>query len=197
MMTTAVLYGVSAGALHAVTGPNHVLSLGPIAVRASRAWQVGLRWGFGHGVGTLLLAIPLLVSAQALDLGALAVYGERIAGIALLVMAVSSARQLLLKAAAPTSTSTDRSRTFTVGFVHGVSGGASLLLALPILLVSSVSASAAYLVAFAVGSTIAMAALTASLAKWGAALSSTTHQRLQWSLVAMSVGLGLAWLFSA
>jgi len=195
-MTAAVLYGVGAGALHAVTGPDHVLSLGPIAIRASRAWQVGLRWGLGHAVGTLLLAVPLLVTAHAFDLADLAAWGERLAGLALLAMAASSAWHLR-RAHVATSAAADPGRTFTVGFVHGVSGGASLLLALPMVLGASVSTSAAYLVAFAVGSTIAMAFLTAGLAKWGARLSSTTHQRLQWSLVAMSAGLGGFWLLSA
>lgn len=193
MMTAAVLYGVGAGALHAVTGPDHVLSLGPIATRASRAWQVGLHWGLGHAVGTLVLALPLLATARAVDLSPWAVVGERVAGIALLVMAASSAWHLR-NARDVVAGTPEGGKTVTVGFVHGVSGGASLLLALPMVLDSSLSTSAAYLVAFAVGSTVAMAFLTAALAKWGASLSSTTHQRLQWTLVALSTLLGLSWL---
>lgn len=196
-MTAAVLYGVGAGALHAVTGPDHVLSLGPIAVRASRAWRVGLRWGCGHGVGTLLLALPLLATTHAFRLDTLAMWGERVAGVALLVMAASSARQLKKVATATAATSADQTRAFTVGFVHGVSGGASLMLALPVLMSSSLSTSAAYLVAFAVGSTLAMAALTAALSRWGAQLSSTTQKRLQTALVAMSAALGVYWLVKA
>ena len=144
----------------------------------------------------MLLAIPLLVTAHAFDLSELAVLGERLAGAALLFMAASSAWHLG-RAHEATTPSADTNRTFTVGFVHGVSGGASLLLALPMVLGGSVTTSAAYLVAFAVGSTIAMAFLTAGLAKWGMRLSSKTQHRLQWSLVAMSAGLGVFWLASA
>lgn len=47
-MTAAILYGAGSGALYAVTGPDHVLSLGPVALRRKRgSFRVGLAWGVG------------------------------------------------------------------------------------------------------------------------------------------------------
>jgi hypothetical protein len=45
-VTTALLYGASSGALHAVTGPDHLLALGPVVLkRPNRSFAVGLSWG--------------------------------------------------------------------------------------------------------------------------------------------------------
>jgi hypothetical protein len=68
-MTSTVLFGASSGALHAVTGPDHVLSLGPIVLGSRRSpWRVGLCWGLGHAVGTLLLSLPFLWLSHAVQL---------------------------------------------------------------------------------------------------------------------------------
>ncbi len=50
---------LGSGALHAVTGPDHVLSLAPLAVAQERrlAWRIGLGWGLGHAVRTLLVGL--------------------------------------------------------------------------------------------------------------------------------------------
>ena len=75
-VTTAILVGAGSGALHAVVAPDHLLSLGPIAIRApSNALRVGTLWGVGHGLGTLLLGLPLVALAPLLPL-------EHLAGLA-------------------------------------------------------------------------------------------------------------------
>src|SRR5690349_635269 len=90
-MTSAVLYGVSTGALHAISGPDHVLSLGPVALtRPSRSFRIGLTWGVGHSFGTLMLALPLLFGARFVHLPTLAGFGDRLAGFALMAMAAWS-----------------------------------------------------------------------------------------------------------
>jgi nickel/cobalt exporter len=194
-MTTAVLMGVGAGALHAVTGPDHVLSVGPVAVRATKPWQVGLRWGLGHAVGTLALALPVLAFSTLFDLEGFAVQGERIAGLALLLMAASAWRQLRHREdRADDKNAPGDDRTLVVGFVHGITGGASLMLALPVVLGTSTTNATAWLVAFGVGSTIAMAALTSAVARWGKRLSSSTERRLQYAMCGLSALLGVAWL---
>lgn len=49
------------GALHAVSGPDHLLSLAPLSIgQGRRAWRIGLAWGLGHAAGTALAAAALL-----------------------------------------------------------------------------------------------------------------------------------------
>src|SRR5688572_19882009 len=90
-MLSAALFGAGSGALHAVTGPDHVLSLGPLVLAPRRSpWRIGATWGAGHAVGTLLLALPVLWFAEALYLPALASFGDRLAALALLATAAWS-----------------------------------------------------------------------------------------------------------
>ena len=84
-MTAAVLYGASSGVVHAMTGPDHVLSLGPVALQHSRAgFRIGALWGLGHAAGTFALALPMLLLTHAVEFDALAGLGDRLAGAALL-----------------------------------------------------------------------------------------------------------------
>jgi hypothetical protein len=192
-MTSAVLFGASSGALHAVTGPDHVLSLGPMVMESRRApWRIGASWGMGHAAGTLVLSLPVLWFAQALHLPVLASIGDRLAGLALVATASWSYFQAHRGAAAG-SVSARRNAT-GVGFVHGLTGAASLMLLLPMVASGSQLTSAVFLFAFAVGSTLGMAALTSVLARIGSRLEPRFALRSRQLLTLASVVLGLAWL---
>src|SRR5687767_9578486 len=137
-MTVAILSGASSGAIHAVTGPDHLLSLGPAALSSPRAaGRIGLFWGAGHALGTLLLSLPLLVLAQLTHVPWLATVGDRLAGAALLAMAAWSWRSLRRDAGQALGGET-RS-PFWVGLVHGVTGAGALLLVLPTALSGNVA----------------------------------------------------------
>ncbi len=193
-MAVAVLLGAGSGALHAVTGPDHVLSLGPAALRrAEGSWRVGLAWGVGHALGTLVLAVPALVVTGLVNLPALAAWGDRLAGLALMGTAAWSWHAMRRRAAGEP----DGRSPALVGFVHGATGAGSLLLVLPVLLSGSTARSLAFLAAFAAGSALAMALLTAAISKLGARLDGRNVARLQGTLVAASMALGAFWIASA
>jgi nickel/cobalt transporter (NicO) family protein len=191
-MTVALLSGATSGALHAVTGPDHLLSLGPAVLRApQRARRIGLLWGAGHALGTLLLALPLLLLAELVELSFLANAGDRLAGVALLATAAWSWRG----ARAPTSTDDGAARSpLWVGLVHGLTGASALLLVLPSAIGGGALRAAAYLVAFAIGSMLAMAALTQAIGRVGGALEPRWVQVAQRTLLLGAVLLGSAWL---
>lgn len=198
-MTLVVLQGAGSGALHAVTGPDHLLSLGPAALAApTRPGRIGLAWGAGHALGTLAIALPLLVASRlwladhvawATQLAAL---GGPLAGLTLLVGGLLAARRgdtPLARAEARLARG-----PLAVGLVHGLTGAGSLVLVLPALLGRDLAAGLAFLAAFSIGSALAMAALTRTLAKLGARLAApqiaTARRVIGWT----SAGLGLAWL---
>lgn len=200
-MAMAVLYGASSGALHAVTGPDHLLSLGPVALaERTRSFRIGLHWGIGHALGTLALALPIVLLSHATYFGALASWGERLAGGALLVTALLSARarRKATNAAHGGSneppTSGKWQGTLWLGCVHGVTGAGSLLLLLPVLVSGSMPRTLLFLGAFALGSTLAMAGLTSALARLGGRLQPTAVSRTQRALTAASLLLGTYWL---
>lgn len=192
-MVVAALYGAGSGALHAVTGPDHLLSLGPIALMRPRApWRIGLAWGFGHALGTLLLGLPALFLTRVVSLSSLSVWGDRVAAVALLVTALLSA--LSLRKPAQASPRDDVRSPVAVGLVHGVSGAASLLLMLPMLASGQPLHGALFLTTFGLGGMIAMAISTSLLAGVGQRLGARTIAAAQRTLIAASAALGLAWL---
>jgi len=205
-----MLFGASSGALHAVTGPDHVLSLGPLVLDRRRApWRIGLSWGIGHAIGTLLLALPVVWFTHTVHLPWLAAIGDRLAGLALLVTAAWSFYQarthtLGVAAAASSAVAGDGSaatargvgrNALLVGVVHGLTGAASLMLLVPMLASGSRLGSVAFLFAFALGSTVGMALLTSLLARLGSRLDPRVLGRSRGLLCAASAALGLFWLF--
>lgn len=194
-MTVAMLYGAGSGALHAVTGPDHVLCLSPAALERPKAsWRIGFVWGVGHALGTLLLAVPLLVLAHVVHVPSLAAWGERLAGAALLATSVVALRSL--RNAGPRDAEPQGPRTgpLWVGLVHGLTGAGSLVLVLPVIVTGSVDRALLFLAAFAIGSTVAMAALTSAIAKVGRLLDARSIVRVQRALAAGAALLGAYWL---
>lgn len=176
-MTVAALVGFGSGALHAVSGPDHLLSLAPLSLRIGRrAWRVGLMWGLGHALGTLLCAAAVVMVASALDLDVLRTWGERLAGATLLATGVVGLRRWLTHrtpgqgTTAPQKGAATSWSVLTIGFIHGLTGAAAVLLLLPAAMSSSPAWRALYLGGFVIGSTLAMAALTAVLSAGSSAM---------------------------
>jgi len=173
----AALAGLGSGALHAVSGPDHLLSLAPLSLGIGRkAWRVGLMWGLGHALGTLLCVAAVVVVAAALDLDVLQTWGERIAGGALVMTGMVGLRRWLAhrmpakEATAPKAGGASTWGVLSIGFIHGLTGAAAVLLLLPAAVASSPVWQALYLGGFVVGSTLAMAALTAALSAGSSAM---------------------------
>jgi len=187
----AMLYGASSGALHAVSGPDHVLSLGPVAITHGRgSWRIGMAWGTGHALGTLLLSVPLLCLAQLSHASWLASYGDRLSAAALLATALFSLSSAWRRQPPAATEHAGRSAVF-IGFVHGATGAGSLLLLLPVLGAGSLTYSLLFLFAFALGSTLAMAALTALIARAGQKLGAATVNRLRAAMAVCSIAIAL------
>ena len=79
--------GCLAGALHVVTGPDHLAAVAPLASqRRTGAWRAGLRWGFGHGAGVLVVGAAALVLRGVIDIEALSGWSERVVGVVLIAL---------------------------------------------------------------------------------------------------------------
>jgi hypothetical protein len=196
-MATAAIIGAGWGALHAVTGPDHLLSLAPASAAAPRgAWRIGLWWGTGHALGTLawaaLAAAALRFAPDLLDPAWVGPAARGLAGASLVTAGVLAWRRLRRGDAAAGEA---RRASLAVGAVHGLTGATAVLLALPVL-VSGGGTRAAWLAGFTVGSTAAMAGLTAVLGATAVGLSRAGLRRAVAASSAGSVGLGLAWVLA-
>ncbi|MCP3102845.1 hypothetical protein LZ198_28605 [Myxococcus sp. K15C18031901] len=195
-MPLIALAGVGSGALHALSGPDHLLSLAPLSVgRRQGAWRVGLLWGLGHGVGTLIAATVLMLVLSAVHLEWVDRWAERVAGLALVGMGVWGLRRRM---ASDPESGAPRG-VVTVGLVHGITGASALLLLLPVATSGTGLERAVYLGGFSVGSTVAMSALTASIAAFsrGRRLSTTFSRHVPRVASSLSIALGGVWMLGA
>ena len=57
-MLISVLTGFAAGAVHVVSGADHMVAMAPASIRKPRVALIdGLAWGIGHSAGVLILSI--------------------------------------------------------------------------------------------------------------------------------------------
>jgi ABC-type nickel/cobalt efflux system permease component RcnA len=183
--------GWLAGAVHVVTGADHLAALLPLSIGRRRgAWILGARWGLGHSLGVIVIGALAVALKERFDLGLVEAWGERLVGVLLIAIGLLGLRRALrltLHAHAhehdgeahahlhlhtgaeqghgPGSHAGAAPRhghtAFFAGTLHGVAGTAHLLGVLPALALPGLLASGAYLLAFAAGTVAAMAGFAA------------------------------------
>ncbi len=220
-MLTPLLAGVAAGALHALSGPDHLAAITPLSMSQERnAWRIGLRWGLGHAAGVAVVGVLLLAFHQFLDLDRFSLWSERMVGAVLIGLGIWGLRQARSKwihshphehdngghvhihfhppgQAPESSTAHDHSHTaLAVGLLHGFAGTTHLFGLIPALALPTHFA-AVYLGGYGIGNLVAMGGF-AWLVGWaGARLSDSGIRAYRFALAAFSVaaiGVGVAWL---
>jgi nickel/cobalt transporter (NicO) family protein len=198
---TFVVSGLASGALHAVSAPDHVVGLAPLALeRRTGAWHVGLLWGAGHALGSAAIGVVLVAALSAANLSVAEAWGERAAGIALAALGLAGlVRRTHAHAHAGAAAGETRpGAVMLVGLVHGGTGAAGLLLLLPGALAGSGAERIGYLAGFAAGSTVAMAGLTAALAALSRAMGvGRVAARLARVASGISIPIGVWWALAA
>ncbi len=192
-MALAIISGLGSGALHAVTGPDHVLSLAPLAIGQRRtAFRLGLVWGVGHALGTVLLVTLLALIAAHSELGHISAWSQRISGAALVSMGLWSFYLARRSGRSSDRTGPEQKRSvLTIGLVHGLTGAAALLLLLPAVFSSGHLVRLLYLGGFTLGSTLAMGGLTWLVARAATrALRGSVVNRAQKIAALASVAFG-------
>jgi len=176
--------GAGAGALHALSGPDHLAALAPLSLKVrggpGAAFRSGVFWGSGHVLGQLFLGLGLLglghcsaicSLAASLGLGAMAERAAAAAvGVVLILiggLGLKEAREWDdgMEEAGGKTTSTSSEfclKTLGTGVLSGMHPDA-LLLCLPALALRSRLAGVAFLTAFGAGTLVAMGGYAAAL----------------------------------
>jgi hypothetical protein len=90
----ALSTGLVAGAIHVVSGPDHLAALAPIAIdEPKRAMRMGATWGLGHGLGVCALGGLGLAVRQVVDISALSAGSEFLVGLTLIGIGVFAIRR--------------------------------------------------------------------------------------------------------
>ena len=95
-MLISVLTGFAAGAVHVVSGADHMVAMAPSAIRKPRlALMDGLAWGVGHSAGVLILSILGILAKDLINIELMSSYAEFFVGISLLIVGLLAIRTSL------------------------------------------------------------------------------------------------------
>ena len=191
------------GALHVLSGPDHLAALAPFSVEArSKAWRLGLRWGLGHSGGIVLVGALAYVIRDQIDLDLTAELGRNAVGGILIAIGLWGLYHLRgMHLATPVTGSEGNhvhtTAAFVVGSVHGVAGTGYLLGVLPLLAMPRWLEATAYLLGFAAGTILAMvlfSALLGLLTERAGSRALRAYRRVFAGTSLAALAVGVAWI---
>ena len=176
-----LLSGLVAGAVHVVTGPDHLAALAPIATESPRdGARLGFRWGLGHACSVALLGAVGIGFRSAFDIEAISLWAEVSVGFLLIAIggwAFMRATRIVVHAHSHSHDEPGHSHVhvhasdaghelpeahrghshaaFFVGALHGAAGTSHLFGLLPALALPAAEATV-YLVAYVVAAIVVM-----------------------------------------
>jgi sulfite exporter TauE/SafE len=217
-VSTLLVTALLLGAAHSFA-PDHLAAIGVFVSRRPqwrRALAIGARWGVGHSLVILIVGGALVLTGWRFP-ETLAPWVERIVGVTLVVIGVVAlVRAVRIHAhrhehdgiahwhlhSHRRSEAHDHIHhaALGMGMLHGLAGTGALVIALPLAATESTSLALGYLLAFGIGTTLAMAACGV-VAGWvvrGAGRPSPALVRATSSVAALaSVVVGVWWVVAA
>lgn len=223
-MIVATLTGLAAGSVHVFSGPDHLAAVAPLAVDSAQgAWRTGLRWGLGHSSGVILVGTLAVLCREILPIDAISSWSERMVGVVLIGIGLWGLRKALRTRLHSHEHTHDASchthvhlhdprsahpqeqpkphvhvhAAFGIGALHGLAGGSHFLGVLPALAFGTRADSVAYLLAFGLGTILAMVAFSwvigAVTARYGDAGTRAYREILCGCSIAATL-VGVYWL---
>ena len=187
-MLVIVSAGLVAGALHVLTGPDHLAAVAPLAAGSgNRPWRAGFSWGVGHTGGVLLVGLLAVLVRGVLPLDSISSWSERLVGLALIAIGIWSGHRVfrtrvhvhhhahdgvphshahfhgagvLAHDASPVVEHRHVHASFGFGVLHGLAGSSHVLGILPALAFSTNQSAIVYLLSYGVGTVAAMTAFS-------------------------------------
>lgn len=212
-MITVVYGGLLAGVLHVVSGPDHLAALAPLAAGdPGRGALLGARWGFGHGLGVVLVGGVALVARGRIDVAGLAGWAEVSVGALIAGMGLWTVRRawgLTVHAHPHAHGAADhqhlhvhlgdgrqhaphRHAALGFGLVHGVAGTGHLFGVVPALLLPA-SHGAGWLVAYLLGAVGSMTVVGGLVGRVGQRVGARGARRLLLGSGLMAIVVGAGW----
>ena len=214
-MLISVLTGFSAGAVHVVSGADHMVAMAPSSVRKPRVALInGLAWGIGHSAGVLILSILGILAKDLINIELMSSYAEFLVGISLLIVGGVAIRTSLKvnihmhqhmhgKEAThrhfhfhSLGNKLHRSHTHAatgLGVLHGFAGASHLVAVIPALALPLFGA-LAYLFAYLLGSIFAMGCVVLGISFATSKANKMFYPFLMRSIGGLSIATGIFWL---
>ena len=217
-MTSLLITALLLGAAHSFA-PDHLAAIGVFVSRRPhwrRAFAIGARWGVGHSVVILIVGGLLVLTGWRFP-ASLAPWVERIVGVTLVAVGLAAlVRALRVHGHRHEHDGVEHWHLHShrrseghdhvhhaalgMGMLHGLAGTGALVIALPLAATKSAPLALGYLLAFGLGTTLAMAAfgVAAGWAVRGAGHPSPRLVRATSSVAALaSVVVGVWWFMAA
>jgi len=215
--------GILGGALHAIAGPDHLAALLPrcCGQRWWRAGRVGALWGTGHGISATILGLAAFGLKNRINFPVKLLHGASSAmeiaiGASLVVIGLLGMKEARewkeeMETVAPISLSaaaveqgvksSAKSAVLFNGFLHGFSWDGTPSLA-PALAVATWRGSLSFLLAYGIGTTLAMTIATtligeATLRAGELFNQPDIPQKLSMVSSVLAMGVGILWCFLA
>jgi cytochrome c biogenesis protein CcdA len=220
-MVIVLLTGFIAGLIHVLSGPDHLAAIAPLAAKAPRrAWGSGIRWGIGHASGVLFVGGLALCVRGVLPIDAISSWSERLVGVMLVGIGLWGIRSALRihahehvhdgephehihahspgRAHAPAEHHVHTHAAFGIGTLHGLAGSSHFLAILPSLALPTRTQAIIYLVAYGVGTVLAMGVFALSMGKVANRLTDkvAAYRKLMWGCSTAALAVGGFWLLS-
>ena len=155
------------------------------------AMRFGLQWALGHGGAILIAGAFLIFVGLAIPENATGIM-ERLVGVALVVLGASTA-WMAHRAHVRAHTHAPAA----IGLMHGLAGAAPAVALVPLAVIDSATSGMAYLLLFALGTAISMAAYAAA-AGYFAGRASGISERVGRSIGQVTglttIAIGIFWL---
>jgi hypothetical protein len=204
--------GMFAGAVHVLSGPDHLAAIAPLASDGGRHhWRAGALWGFGHSSGVLIVGVLALLFKDWLPVDALSSWSEWVVGFTLVAIGLWGFQRALgsrvktqphqhgsvTHAHAHVHAPPHSHAAFGVGILHGFAGSSHFIAVLPALALPSLSSSLGYLTGYGVGTVAAMSVFASAVGFVASRANRSGPAATRWLLSGCSAAAmitGIAWI---
>ena len=214
-MLISILTGFTAGAVHVVSGADHMVLMAPSSLQKPKvALKNGLAWGLGHSIGVIFLSICAIMAKDLINIERMSSFAEFFVGISLLFVGLLAIRtSLRLNIHMHNHTHKDgmphkhvhfhslgnkihgrHSHAATgLGILHGFAGASHLIAVIPALALPLIGA-LAYLFSYLIGSVFAMGCVVLGISFAANKANKMFYPFLMRLTGGLSIVTGLFWL---
>ena len=214
-MLISVLTGFAAGAVHVVSGADHMVAMAPSSLQKPRLALIdGLSWGVGHSAGVLILSILGILAKDLINIELVSSYAEFFVGISLLFVgffAIKTSFKVNIHMHKhmhgeetthkhfhfhSPGNKLHKSHTHAatgLGVLHGFAGASHLVAVIPALALPMFGA-LAYLFSYLLGSVFAMGCVVLGISFATNKANKMFYPFLMRSIGALSIVTGIFWI---
>ena len=214
-MLISVFTGFAAGAVHVVSGADHMVAMAPSAMQKPRlALMDGLGWGVGHSAGVLILSLLGILAKDLINVELMSSYAEFLVGISLLIVGLLAIRTSLrvnihmhehrhgevsphkhfhFHSLGNKIHRSHKHAATGLGVLHGFAGASHLVAIIPALALPLVGA-VMYLFAYLIGSVFAMGCVVLGISFAANKANKMFYPFLMRSMGGLSIATGVFWL---